>query len=130
MFASKFVTLGCTNGQFLSDSSPHARSLCRKIHFGFTLPKNINRADGRELSYSQERRTSLSQKLVEVHSSASAATDGGRDMEVGMKLKELELITLELGEMLSLLRSEARPEARWIIMLRVQELMKSIGKGI
>ena len=73
---------------------------------------------------------SLKQKRVEELRSAAAAMDGGRDTEVRMKLKELELITLELGEMISLLRVEARPEARWIIMLRVQELMKSIGKGL
>ena len=47
-----------------------------------------------------------------------------------MALKELELLAGELEELLSLLRQEGRPPARRIIMLRVQEVMHLIGKGM
>ena len=46
-----------------------------------------------------------------------------------MALKDLERFTCELEELISLLHSEARPQARWIIIQRAQELMQLIGKG-
>jgi hypothetical protein len=46
-----------------------------------------------------------------------------------MALKELERLTGELEELKRLLRQETRPQARWIILGRVQEIMTRIGEG-
>lgn len=47
-----------------------------------------------------------------------------------MALKELERLTGELEELALLLRQEARPQARMVIMQRVQEIMDMIEKGM
>lgn len=47
-----------------------------------------------------------------------------------MALKDLERLTGELEELAILLRRESRPQARWVIMQRVQEIMDMIGKGM
>ncbi len=44
-----------------------------------------------------------------------------------MALKELERLTGELGELAVLLRAETRPQARRVIMERVQEIMRAIA---
>lgn len=47
-----------------------------------------------------------------------------------MALKELELLTGELENLAHMLKWETRPQARWVIMQRVQEIMDLIGKGL
>lgn len=50
--------------------------------------------------------------------------------EDDMALKELERLTIELQELAHCLREETRPQARVVIMQRVQEIMELIGKGL
>jgi hypothetical protein len=47
-----------------------------------------------------------------------------------MALKELERLTGELSKLAGLLKDETRPQARWIIMQRVQEIMVTIEEGV
>jgi hypothetical protein len=47
-----------------------------------------------------------------------------------MAVKDLERLTGELSELAALLRQETRPQARWVIMQRVQEIMAQIGEGV
>lgn len=47
-----------------------------------------------------------------------------------MALKDLPRLTGELKELAQLLRQETRPQARWIIMQRVQEIMNMIGEDL
>jgi hypothetical protein len=46
-----------------------------------------------------------------------------------MPLKDLELLTGELENLVLLLKQETRTQARWLIMQRVKEIMDLIGKG-
>ena len=46
-----------------------------------------------------------------------------------MALKDLELLSSELGELAVLLKAETRPLARRVIMERVNEIVRSIKKG-
>ncbi len=46
-----------------------------------------------------------------------------------MALKDLERLTGELKTLAHLMRQEARPQARLLIMQRVQEIVAEIGKG-
>jgi hypothetical protein len=45
-----------------------------------------------------------------------------------MALKELERLTGELADLAQLLRAETRPLARTMILARVDEIMKQIGR--
>lgn len=47
-----------------------------------------------------------------------------------MALKDLERLTGELEELAVLMRQETRPQARWVILQRVHEIMETIEKGL
>jgi hypothetical protein len=47
-----------------------------------------------------------------------------------MALKDLERLTGELENLALMLREEHRPQARWVILERVQEIMNQIGEGL
>ncbi len=46
-----------------------------------------------------------------------------------MALKDLEQLTGELQKLAQLLRQETRPQARWVILKRVHEIMSLIERG-
>ncbi|MES2854960.1 MAG: hypothetical protein V4692_03805 [Bdellovibrionota bacterium] len=46
-----------------------------------------------------------------------------------MALKDLELLTGELENLALLLRDETKPQARTVILHRVQEIIALIGRG-
>lgn len=49
-------------------------------------------------------------------------------MEVA--LKDLRRLTMELEELAHMLRTETRRQARWLIIRRVNEIMRLIGEGM
>ena len=46
-----------------------------------------------------------------------------------MALRELERLTQELKDLTQLLRQESRSEARWVIFIRMKEIIALIGEG-